>query len=296
MPKNQAQLAALTRLFSSTVLREMAKRGRSPLFARLLPETGLLNESLTNEETVGSAIQTAFAALRKSGIRNEYIYRAALTHNVLLGSHSLSTASMLSEFRTGSCKADLVILNGTATAYEIKSERDSLARLSNQLASYKKVFAKVYVIAGDVHIHEVMDSAPEDVGVMSLVRWNRISTVREAVESPDRVCPVTIFESLRIPEARSILSNLHVEVADAPNTQLWGLMRQQFAKLAPADVHQQMVLTLKRTRSLAPLSSFVEQLPDALKPAALTTKLHYMDHRRLLDAVRTKLDQAMTWA
>ncbi|MEI9986083.1 MAG: sce7726 family protein [Aliidongia sp.] len=55
----------------------------------------------------------------------------SVTQKILMGKHSLRTASMLNEFRAGSCKADLVILNGTATVYEIKSERDSLTRLAN---------------------------------------------------------------------------------------------------------------------------------------------------------------------
>lgn len=49
------------------------------------------------------------------------------THNViankiLLGKHSLNTSHMLSEFRVGYNKADVVIINGTSSVYEIKSE------------------------------------------------------------------------------------------------------------------------------------------------------------------------------
>ncbi|MCS6509500.1 sce7726 family protein, partial [Burkholderia thailandensis] len=146
------------------------------------------------------AFDAAFAELRKAGERDEYVYRAALTHNNMLGSQSLNKESMLNEFRAGECKADLAILNGTGTVYEIKSERDSLARLVNQVANYRKVFAKGYVIAREAHVQDVMDITPVDVGVLSLVRWDRIQTVREAVERPDLVCPVTIFESLRVAE------------------------------------------------------------------------------------------------
>lgn len=293
---NATQLSALSRLFSSSVFRELARKGRSTLFAQLFAQSGLLEKKAADVRTVSAAFDMAFSVLRRAGTRDEYVYRAALTHNILLGTHSLNTASMLTEFRAGSCKADLAILNGTGTVYEIKSDRDSLSRLANQVENYRKVFAKVYVIAGEAHVQGVMESTPEEVGVLSLVRWDRIRTVREAVARADLVCPMTVFESLRVAEARTILKNLQVPIPDVPNTLLWASMRELFATLAPADVHQQMVCTLKKTRNLASLGSLVEQLPMSLQPAALSIQVRRADHERLVDAVHTPLDEAMTWA
>jgi hypothetical protein len=297
MVLNATQLSALSRLFSASVLREMAKKGRSPLFARLLVETGLqTRQAKATMRTVSAAFEAAFADLHQSGARGEYVYRAVLTHKILLGIHSLNTASMLTEFRVGSSKADVVILNGTSTVYEIKSDRDSLARLANQLADYRKLFAKIYVIAGEAHVQEVLDSTPNDIGVMSLGRRNRICTEREAAERPDLVCPITIFESLRSAEARTILRNLGFSVPDVPNTMLHGVLRECFARLSPEDAHQQMVQTLKQTRKLASLGSLVDQMPQSLKPAVLAIQVRRADHERLVKAMQTPLDEALTWA
>lgn len=295
MAQNANQLSALSRLFSSSVFREMAQRGRSPLFARLFDQSGLSGPVL-NRKTVADAFEAAFSVLRRSGLRDEYVYRAALTQNVLLGRHSLNTASMLTEFRAGSCKADLAILNGTSTVYEIKSDRDSLARLANQLENYRKVFAKIYVIVGEAHVDEVMNSTPNDVGVMSLARWNRIRTVREAADRPDLVCPVQIFESLRIAEARAILKELAVPIPDAPNTMIHAALRQCFSRLKPAEVHHQMVHVLKRTRNLASLGALVDELPPSLQAAALSIRVGHANHERLIEAVRTPLKRAIAWA
>lgn len=294
---NATQLSALSRLFSAGVLREMATRGRSPLFARLLVETGLqTRQDAVGMPTVGAAFEEAFAYLSQSRARNEYVYRAALTHKILLGVHSLNTASMLTEFRVGTSKADVVILNGTSTVYEIKSDRDSLTRLANQLSNYRKLFAKIYVIAGEAHIQEVLDSTSTDVGVMSLGRKSQIRTEREAADRPDLVCPITIFESLRSTEARTILQSLGVLVPNVPNTLLHGAMRECFARLAPEDVHLQMVQTLKKTRKLTSLRSLVDQMPQSLKPAVLALQVKHADHERLVKAVWTPLDEALTWA
>src|SRR6266568_1535168 len=113
------QLAAISRLFSSSVVHEMARKGRSPLFARLVSQSQLLG-SISLSERVYTLFDAAFSLLKREGYRHEYIYKAALTHKILLGKHSLQTASMINEFRVGDCKADVAILNGTATVYEVK--------------------------------------------------------------------------------------------------------------------------------------------------------------------------------
>lgn len=292
---NSTQLAAMTRLFSSAVFREMARKGRSPLFARLV---GLANLSdrCADDATVGQAFEAAFGVLKTAGRRDEYIYRSALTHNVLMGTHSLNTACMLTEFRAGACKADLAILNGTATVYEIKSERDSLARLANQVENYKRVFAKAYVIAGEGHVAGVLDTVPGDVGVMVLSSRYQISTVREAEDRPDRICPATVFESLRSVEAGAILKSLGIPLPDVPNTLRHTAMRKLFEKLDPKAVHVAMVKTLKRTRDLAPLSCLVDQLPRSLHAAALSIQVRRTDHERIVGAVSTPLGAAMAWA
>jgi hypothetical protein len=295
MTPTTTKFSALSRLFSSSVYRQLAEKGRSPLFARLLGDAGLLEQKFTFNN-VSAAFDSAFEILRKSGQRDEYVYRAALTHKILLGRHSLNTASLLTEFRAGSCKADLAILNGTATVYEIKSERDSLARLENQLLNYRKVFAKIYVVVAEPFVPQIIESTSDDIGVMSLARWNRIKTVREATDQPERVCPATIFESLRSAEAQEILRRLDVAIPEVPNTKLHAAMRERFAVQDPAAVHREMVQTLKRTRSLAPLSSLLSQLPVSLRPAALSVQVRPTDYQRLITATQTPIDQAIDWA
>jgi hypothetical protein len=284
----------MTRLFTSAVFREMAKKGRSPLFSRLFALTGIADRCV--DDTVGGAFDATFDILRAAGRRDEYIYRSALTHNVLLGKHSLNTACMLAEFRAGACKADVAILNGTATVYEIKSERDSLARLANQIQNYKKVFAKVYVIASEGHVTGVLDTVPEDVGVMMLGSRYRITTVREADDRPDRICPATVFESLRSAEAVAILKRLNIAVPDVPNTQRHAAIRALFAQLDPTAVHNAMVSTLKATRNLAPLGDLVDHLPRSLHAAALSIQVRRADHGRIVEAISTPLCAAKAWA
>lgn len=289
------QLAAISRLFSSSVVHEMARKGKSPLFARLVTQSQVLR-SMALSERVYTVFEAAFSLLKREGYRHEYIYKAALTHKILLGKHSLQTASMIHEFRVGDCKADVAILNGTATVYEVKSERDSLTRLERQIAAYATVFAKVYVIAAESHIRAVANTVPDSVGILCLNSRHQISTLRDAADRPERTSPGAIFDSIRTEEARMILSSFGVSVPRVPNTELHAVLREAFVKLDPIQAHEGMVRVLKRTRNLLPLSALVDQLPPSLQTAALSVPLRKVDHQRLVAAVNAPLMDAMGWA
>lgn len=288
------QLSAVSRLFSTSLIRELARKGRSPLFARLATESSLL-ELTTPHEPIKNFFNSAFSLLKRKNYRHEYIYKAAITHKVLLGTHSLQTAVMLNEFRVGKSKADSVILNGTSTVYEIKSERDSLVRLEHQISFYRKVFAKVNIITGENHLNSVLATVPEDVGVLLLNDRFQISTIQEAMELPDRTIPEAIFDSIQLHEAKKILKKANIEIPKLPNTQMNRALRDLFVTLTPFAAHDGMVQVLRTTRSLLPLSELVNSLPYSLQAAALTTPLRKHDHARLLDAMETPINEAIKW-
>ncbi len=291
----EIQASAVARLFSSTVLRELARRGRSPLFARLLNESRLL--ALSSEvEKVFDLFEHAFRFLKHKRYRHEYIYKAALTEKVLLGIHSLQTSSMISEFRVGGCKADIVILNGTSTVYEIKSERDSLSRLEKQIAAYMNVFATVNVIVGENHVKAVLDSVPEDIGVLKLSDRYQISSIREGNNIPSRTNPKAIFDSISLREAELVLIDLGVSVPDVPNTRRYQELRRRFAELDPTSVHTSMIQILRETRDLAPLAALINELPKSLRSAVLSLRLRKQDHTRLVESMKTPISEAAVWA
>lgn len=290
-----SELSAISRLFSASVVKELARKGRSPLLARLANQLSLPQE-MKRGALLRDFFESAFSVLRRVGQRDEYIYKAALTHNVLLGRHSLQTAAMLTEFRVGDCKADVAILNGTGTVYEIKSERDSLSRLVKQLHAYRSVFARVNVIAADDHITAILKAVPSDVGVLTLSKRQSISTVREALDAPERTSPIAIFESIRAVEAKAILADLKVATPIVPNTELRRAMRIQFEKLDPVEVHAAMVKVLRKSRNQQPLAGLLEKLPSSLAAAALTTDLRKADQERLIASTNVRLSTALGWA
>lgn len=63
-------------------------------------------------------------------------------------------------------RTDLSVVNdGRLIAFEIKSEFDSLTRLSGQTQKYLQYFDKVIVVSVSKHISKIMNSVPQNVGV-----------------------------------------------------------------------------------------------------------------------------------
>jgi len=111
MVVDKSILAATTRLFSSAVFQQLAKKGKSPIFARLVREIG--RERFSEASSVSDVFDSAFNAIDTPGSRDEYIYKSAIAKKILLGRHSLRTAAMLTEVRVEGNKADVVVLNGS---------------------------------------------------------------------------------------------------------------------------------------------------------------------------------------
>ncbi len=289
------ELAALSRLFSPAAIRELGRSGRSPLVARLLQDTSIPAD-LPGGATLRDALDLGYVKLTKSGNRDDYVYRSSVVEKIALGRHNLRTATVLSEVRARASKADLVILNGTATAYEIKSERDSLSRLTTQLSDYRSVFASVTVVTSPRQTDAVLRLAPNDVGVLVLSPRLRLQVVRETQDLPERIDPTALLETLRSSEAAQVLESLGIETPDVPNTRLWAELRKLYAALDPVEVHRHAVSVLKRSRSRAAQEAQIGSLPPSIRTVALFGDLDDGARANLSVATGTLMSSVMTWS
>lgn len=77
-------------------------------------------------------------------------------------------------------RADLVMANGKLAAFEIKSERDTLDRLSGQLSTYSDFFEQVTVVCAQKHLNNVEALTDERIGIWSMNADGRISVIRNS--------------------------------------------------------------------------------------------------------------------
>lgn len=121
--------------------------------------------------------------LIKDNYRCEYIYLNEIFVNEILKKHDKSH-SILTEMYVNRSQADLVVINGTTTVYEIKTELDSLTRLEKQLEDYIQVFDKVFVITYKDMLDRLIHLLDKNekylkVGIFVLNEDGKLNLIRE---------------------------------------------------------------------------------------------------------------------
>ncbi|MEH0018245.1 MAG: sce7726 family protein [Desulfobacter sp.] len=261
----------LAKIFSRKIIMDLARNGESGYLNEILLNSGFV-KFLGSDFKLIDIFDAVYKYLSKT-YRNEYIYKNVIANKILLGRHSLNTSFMMTEFRVGSCKADVAIFNGTSNVYEIKTELDSLERLANQIAEYQKFFDKVQIITAPNQTNKISKSVGPSIGILELTPRNTIKTIQQAKSGKKRVSPETIFDSLRKSEYLSIIGKHYGPIPKVPNTQIYKECRAIFSKISPELAHDSMVTLLKQRGNSHGLKNFIESVPYSLKAIALNSCL-----------------------
>jgi hypothetical protein len=155
-------------------------------------------------------VQDSLSALYKYlslNYRTEYVYKNTIANELHLLKHDLNKSTLLTEFRSDNSKADVVIVNGTTSVYEIKTELDSLDKLPNQLNSYCKLFDKIHVVTHEKFLEKVLKVADKSIGLILLDSNLKLNEIRKAKSNKNNLDPNAIFDSLRKQEYLSIIKN-----------------------------------------------------------------------------------------
>lgn len=221
--------------------------------------------------------------------KNEYFFKNIIAKKILLGRHSLNTATMLNEFRVGNNKADCVILNGASTCYEIKSEYDNLSRLQEQLSSYLKVFDKVYVVTTEKHYEKLEPSMPASVGVLQLSSRNTLTEIKRAGLSEYPVDIEILMSSLRKTEYMSIVHILFGETPKTSNAKTYDACKEMLRGANSGDIRKALCNTLKKTRKAD--ECFIKQLPENLLAAGIEYSFSNASKSRLIHNLNITLSK-----
>lgn len=121
-------------------------------------------------------------------------------------------------------RIDIGVVNGQMIGYEIKSDHDTLRRLPDQLDIYTKVFDKLTVICGPVHLNKVRDMVPSYCGILVATReggQDLLEVERTPVQSPD-LDGFRLASMLWNEEARALLMSHGIKgVSKMRRHELW---------------------------------------------------------------------------
>ncbi len=284
-------LPALGRLFTPIVMDSLVQKGYSPYLSEVCANSGLL-EKVNSSTTLGQFFDWVYHLLLKN-YRNEYIYKNVLANKILLGKHSLNTSHMLTEFRAGKNKADVVILNGTTTVYEIKSQYDSFARLEKQIQSYFEIFDYINVITSPSHA-KVLDSIlPEKAGILVLTDRNTITTIRKPKSNKENINPAILFDSLRKSEYMRIIKEYYGAIPDVPNTQIYRECKKLYCEIPPVYVHELTAKILKERNNSKILKDFINKAPSSVSAYAISISGQEKKLQKIMALFDSKIDSLL---
>lgn len=109
---------------------------------------------------------------------------------------------------SGHVRIDVAVINGELCGFELKSDRDTLARLPNQAQIYSRVFDRVELVVGTRHSKEAIKLVPKWWGITTAQMVDRgieLSPVRTAKRNP-RLEPYLIAQLLWKAESLELLA------------------------------------------------------------------------------------------
>lgn len=127
----------------------------------------------------------------------------------------------------GDVRVDVAVVNGALSGFEIKSDRDSLARLPAQRDAYSLVFDQVTLIVGQTQLAKVESLVPSWWG-LACARAGRNGVVLETIRAADlnpAIDPLAVARLLWREELVAIVAE--VAPKDAPGRK----SREQLCRL-----------------------------------------------------------------
>lgn len=108
-----------------------------------------------------------------------------LRENGRLTRHDAVTTELILDKH--SVRADLALCTDNGLhCFEIKTQRDTLSRLDNQVATYAAHSDSVTVVAATKHISAILSRVPNYIGVIEMLSFSGMRVVREASASPEQ--------------------------------------------------------------------------------------------------------------
>lgn len=243
-------------------------------------------------ESYGEYFEYMYDALADN-YRCEYVYKNELIDKVLfrfLNRHTMMKTAAFNEFKVGNSIADLVLFNGEARAYEIKSDLDSSKRLSKQLYDYKKVFDRCYVVVPETKYSHYLEMTDEETGIIVLYRKKGRSIVlkemRPAIKN-QHIDAGLMMKCLHTNEYERIISNRFGKLPDVPGYTMYDAC-QELMKTIPESELKRFFREAVKSRT----NNFVRlcQLPYELRQICLSLGLKERDVDILISRMNNKIN------
>lgn len=258
----QSDYIRISKLFSSASFNSLALQEEEKIYN--IVET-FKSLCLDYPEFTLQKAYTEFYKILLKKYKNEYVFKNIVFKDVILKNHSIQNCVTIPEFNVGKSKADLAVFNGVSTVYEIKSEIDTIDRLSSQLSDYSTFFEYINIVTCEKHVKKVENLVNENIGIIIIDNLNKVNIYKEAVTNIANITHKSLFYSLRKSEYINVITHFYGPIPIMPNTKIFNYCFELFQNIDIKEAYELTLYYLKK-RNLKPEHiQLIHKLPFCLK-------------------------------
>ena len=270
----------LSELFTSTHLHQLAWYGWSKTLSAsvsFLEHEGRISQRSTVADVLDDAFRMLF---HEHPI--EYVYKTCLLKRTVFGTYSPNTTALYMEFPVAGARADILLVNGDAKVFEVKTRFDDATRLNIQLAEYYRCFKSVSVVVEEDQLERYTRELPDHVGVLALTSRFSIRVRRSAREMSEKLDHAQMFALLRQREYYDAASDLNMDLSSIDLSVRYQAALERFSTLPVKKAYDLVLRALRVRQRTNHLAELCRRLPYSLHTSVFSYRLRKQDWENLI--------------
>lgn len=265
----------LTRLFThNTFSSFLSLDDYSPVYIKAIRRYNIkCDGSLSNSDVISQLYEVI-----DKHYRYEYFYKNTILNKLLINVHRFRTTTALTEVSINKSKADMIMINGKAVVYEIKTDLDNLDRIETQVCDYYKAFDHVCIVTGEKMLSEILKRFEETpVGIYVLTSKDTLKRVKEPKRYRDRIDSEVVFKILRKEEYESLVLQLYGCLPDVPPVEYYSECKKIICNFPIEKIYPLFLKELKNRNKIEVID--FDKIP---LPIRFLSYFHGMNSNELL--------------
>lgn len=211
--------------------------------------------------------------------KDEYYFK-----NEMLNQLVSSEDTAIVELPAAGSIADFIIVNDSATVYEIKTVLDNFERLESQISDYSRAFAKVTVVIPAEKLDSLLQKIDNlKIGIITETE-DQFSVYREPVADMSHLSHRAMFGILRKTEYSAIIKQWFGSLPEVSDFEYYETCYDLFSQIPMQEAYQLFVNTLKKRK----LQQDISDSPYGFRGLVYFMKLNRREYARFLSFLDQK--------
>lgn len=273
----------MSNAFSKSIISDLLKTGKSKKFDLILNSISDLD---IKNKTHGELFDLLHLSMIKD-YRNEYIYKNAIANKIVLGKHKFKNISFFTELFVWGVIADVVVANGTTTAYEIKTAYDSFSRLSKQVGIYEQAFEHINVVIPESKLSNLLKVAPDNVGIIILSDNFTFQEYRKPVSNKDTLSTEIMASLLHASDKKCLLKKYFNKELEYKSVNDFYNEKKYLLELDREIMHKELLSSMHKRQYDQQRKDLVLKAPESLRSILISANYS----RPKMKSISTFLEQ-----